>query len=75
MPMSTSFQYCRQLGLVLRLKLKQGWALLRELSGDDAYERYLQHQALHHPDEPPLCRHAFFKREQQQKWQGVKRCC
>ncbi len=75
MQLATARSACRQLGQALRLKLKQGWSLLRELSGDDAYERYLQHQALHHPDETPLCRHAFFKREQQQKWQGVKRCC
>lgn len=63
---------------VLRLllsKLQRGWKLLRELSGDDAYERYLQHQAMHHPGEKPLCRHAFFKQQQQQKWHGVKRCC
>ena len=63
-------------GLRLLLnKLQRGWKLLRELSGDDAYERYLRHQAMHHPDEPPLCRHAFFKQQQQQKWHGVKRCC
>lgn len=68
----------RRIKWILRLllsKLQRGWKLLRELSGDDAYERYLQHQAINHPDEPPLCRHAFFKQQQQQKWHGVKRCC
>ena len=69
------FSRCRLLLQSVVLKLQQGWKLLRELSGDDAYERYLQHQALAHPDEPPLCRHAFFKQQQQQKWHGVKRCC
>ncbi len=53
----------------------QCWALLRQLSGDDAYERYLRHQAKQHPDETPLDRRHFFKREQERKWHGIKRCC
>lgn len=55
--------------------LKKAWQLIRELSGDDAYERYLHHQKLHHPDETPLSRQAFFQQEQHRKWHGVKRCC
>ena len=54
---------------------------MRQLSGDDAYERYLQHYAEHHPSrlgvevEPPLSKEAFFKEWQDKKWTGVKRCC
>ncbi|RVU40235.1 YbdD/YjiX family protein [Rheinheimera riviphila] len=55
--------------------LLQCWTLLRQLSGDDAYERYLRHQLSQHPDEPPLDRKSFFKREQERKWHGIKRCC
>ncbi|MBN8444148.1 MAG: YbdD/YjiX family protein [Gammaproteobacteria bacterium] len=55
--------------------LKKAWRLIRELSGDDAYERYLRHQILHHPEETPLSRQAFFQQEQHRKWHGVKRCC
>lgn len=55
--------------------IKRCWALLRQLSGDDAYERYLRHQALAHPAETPLNRKSFFQREQERKWNGVKRCC
>ncbi len=55
--------------------LRKGWHLLRELSGDDAYERYVRHHALHHADELLLSRQEFFKQEQQKKWHGVKRCC
>ena len=55
--------------------LKEFWALLRQATGDDAYERYLRHQALAHPDEAPLDRKSFFQREQERKWNGVKRCC
>ncbi|MDZ7868743.1 MAG: CstA-like transporter-associated (seleno)protein [Rheinheimera sp.] len=28
-----------------------------------------------HPDETPLDRHSFFQREQERKWNGIKRCC
>lgn len=51
------------------------WALLRRLSGDDAYERYLTHHAGQHAEQPPLSRAAFFKQWQERKWKGVKRCC
>jgi uncharacterized short protein YbdD (DUF466 family) len=49
--------------------------VIRQLSGDDAYERYLRHHARAHPDEPPLSRTVFFRREQDRKWNGVRRCC
>jgi uncharacterized short protein YbdD (DUF466 family) len=75
MPNKVFVRRSKLLFQLLLSKLQQGWKLLRELSGDDAYERYLQHQAMNHPDEQPLCRHAFFKQAQQQKWHGVKRCC
>ncbi len=55
--------------------LKKCWALLRQLSGDDAYERYLRHHAVAHSEEIPLDRKIFFQREQERKWNGVKRCC
>ena len=55
--------------------LKNAWQAIRQLSGDDAYERYLKHCAAHHPDNAPLSREAFFKQWQDGKWQGVKRCC
>ena len=40
--------------------LRAFWAWLREVSGDDAYERYLAHHAAAHPDRAPLGRRAFF---------------
>jgi uncharacterized short protein YbdD (DUF466 family) len=55
--------------------IKTCWALLRQLSGDDAYERYLRHHTVAHPGEAPLDRKSFFQREQERKWNGVKRCC
>lgn len=51
------------------------WKIIRQLSGDDAYERYLRHHAEHHPHETALRSKEFFKREQERKWNGVRRCC
>ena len=56
--------------------LRMLWRTLRQLSGDDAYERYLAHHAAHHADgEAPLSRAEFFRQWQDGKWKGVKRCC
>ena len=59
--------------------LKNIWRNIRQLSGDDAYERYLAHYAVHHAGkndaEPALSREAFFKEWQTSKWKGIKRCC
>jgi uncharacterized short protein YbdD (DUF466 family) len=55
---------------------RRAWAALRELSGDDAYERYLAHWRAHHAGRgAPLDRAAFYRDEQRRKWEGVKRCC
>jgi uncharacterized short protein YbdD (DUF466 family) len=51
------------------------WAFVREVSGDDAHERYLKRHAQIHPDVPPMSRQAFFAAEQSRKWDGIKRCC
>ena len=52
-------------------------AFIRQLSGDDAYERYLHHWHTHHASDTsaPQSREAFFKAELERKWNGVKRCC
>lgn len=55
----------------------KGWQAIRRLSGDDAYDQYLQHFAELHADEgkAPLSRQEFFKQWQDKKWSGVNRCC
>ena len=55
----------------------RAWSVLRELSGDDAYERYLAHWRAHHAarGRAPLDRAAFCREEQRRKWDGVRRCC
>jgi uncharacterized short protein YbdD (DUF466 family) len=53
------------------------WAALREVSGDDAYERYLAHlrECPANERHAPLTRAAFFAAEQRRKWEGMRRCC
>ncbi|HEY8354003.1 MAG TPA: YbdD/YjiX family protein [Methylophilaceae bacterium] len=52
---------------------------MRRLSGDDAYERYLEHYEAMHAETlnppPRLSRKEFFAYWQEQKWNGVNRCC
>ena len=56
--------------------LRRFWATVREITGDDAYERYLAHWREHHVGkDAPLGRAAFFLAEQRRKWDGVRRCC
>lgn len=65
----------------MKAKLKTAWSWVRHLSGDDAYDRYLKHYQEHHRvgDEQggagPLSKAEFFKQWQDQKWNGIKRCC
>lgn len=54
--------------------LRQG---IRSMTGEDAYDRYLTHWRDRHGEEdlPPLDRKAFYKQQQEHKWNGIKRCC
>jgi len=51
------------------------WKFVRELSGDDAYERYLRHCEREHPAQTPLSRKSFWDGQLDRKWSGVSRCC
>jgi len=55
--------------------LTAAWGYLREVSGDDAYERYVAHHTAEHADEPLMTRKEYFVERQRQKWAGVTRCC
>ena len=61
----------------MRISLQRFWALIREATGDDAYERYLAHWHAHHSEQSgaPLDRTAFCREEQRRRWDGVRRCC
>jgi uncharacterized short protein YbdD (DUF466 family) len=51
------------------------WCFIKELIGDNAYEKYLEHQQKSHPEAKPLSRKEFFKIETERKWSGIRRCC
>jgi uncharacterized short protein YbdD (DUF466 family) len=55
--------------------LLRAWRLFRTATGDDAYERYVEHHTHAHPGEPLLSRTAFYDQRLQKKWSGVSRCC
>ena len=61
----------------MRLALRKIWSVIREVSGDDAYERYLAHWRAEHSanETTPLDRSSFYREEQRRKWDGVRRCC
>ncbi|MGH8612662.1 MAG: YbdD/YjiX family protein [Gammaproteobacteria bacterium] len=59
----------------LAKSLRTLWRALREVSGDDAYERYLAHWRTCHGDEKPLSRAEFHRVELERKWSGLRRCC
>jgi len=57
------------------MSLREAWRWLRAATGDDAYERYVEHRKRNHPGEPVLSRGDFFEERQRRKWSGVSRCC
>jgi uncharacterized short protein YbdD (DUF466 family) len=54
---------------------RRWWARLRSITGDDAYERYLMHRRLAHPDEAALDRSQFYRAELERRWSEPNRCC
>ena len=56
--------------------LKRLWAFLRDISGDSAYERYLEHCAgLRGSGIKPLSRRDFEAERQNRRWSRPSRCC
>jgi uncharacterized short protein YbdD (DUF466 family) len=53
------------------------WGALRTLSGDDRYERYVEHLRTHHPGTKPPSRSRFYASELERRWNrdGPTRCC
>jgi len=51
------------------------WALLRQASGDDAYERYREHMLQAHPGNAVMSRSAYYRFRMEQKWNRLTRCC
>lgn len=56
-------------------EIRRAWRYLRQVTGDDAYERYVAHQEERHPGTAPLTREQHFRQRQDEKWSKVSRCC
>ncbi len=59
----------------VRQFLAAGFSLLRGVTGDDAYEKYLAHHRQTSPDESPMSAQAFFRAQMDQKWSCINGCC
>jgi uncharacterized short protein YbdD (DUF466 family) len=55
--------------------LTRAWQGFRALTGEDAYERFLDHHREAHPGVPPPDRRRFYLERQNHKWSGINRCC
>ena len=51
------------------------WRFLRQVSGDDAFERYLYHMQRAHPGVPPMTRRQYYRFRTEQNWNRITRCC
>jgi uncharacterized short protein YbdD (DUF466 family) len=49
---------------------------LREVSGESAYDRYVEHMRREHPDQPVMSRRDFERRRQDAREESPRaRCC
>ena len=67
----------RAITMTLSALPRRVWDFIRAMTGDDAYEIYLDHwRAEHAADQTkPLTRREFHKRSIAERWNGVRRCC
>ena len=59
----------------LRQFLSSGLSLLRGVTGDDAYEKYLAHMQATAASQPVMSEKEFFRAQMEQKWSCVSGCC
>ena len=55
--------------------LSAGLSLLRGVTGDDAYDKYVAHVRRTQPEEKPMSAETFFRAQLEQKWNCVNGCC
>jgi uncharacterized short protein YbdD (DUF466 family) len=54
----------------------RAWRALRTLTGDDAYQRYVEHARRAHPGALPLDAATFYREQTERRFSGgVNRCC
>lgn len=54
---------------------RYAWRYLREISGDNAYDRYLATHRRTHPERPPLSRGDFYRRRLDEKYNNPGSRC
>jgi len=54
---------------------RYAWEYLKEISGENAYERYLAVHAATHPDRPPMSRGEFYRWRQDEKYNNLGSRC
>jgi uncharacterized short protein YbdD (DUF466 family) len=59
----------------VRQFLSSGLSLLRGVTGDDAYEKYLAHMQRTAPQEQPMNARDFYRAQLEQKWSCINGCC
>ncbi len=59
----------------VRQFLSSGLTLLRGVTGDDAYDKYIAHMRASAPDEAPMNARDFFRAQLENKWSCINGCC
>jgi uncharacterized short protein YbdD (DUF466 family) len=59
----------------VRQFLSSGLSLLRGVTGDDAYDKYLAHMRASAPTEQPMSAREFFRVQLENKWSCISGCC
>ena len=44
-------------------------------TGNNEYQKYLDHQKQFYPSQKPLNKQQFFAKKEQEKWNKINRCC
>jgi uncharacterized short protein YbdD (DUF466 family) len=59
----------------VRQFLSSGLSLLRGVTGDDAYDKYLAHMRASRPGEPPMSAREFYRAQLENRWSCINGCC
>jgi uncharacterized short protein YbdD (DUF466 family) len=62
-------------GNPVRQFLSSGLSLLRGVTGDDAYEKYVAHMHNTQPGVEPMDASKFYRAQMEQKWSCINGCC
>ena len=55
--------------------LRYAWEYLKEISGENAYDRYLLAHAATHPERPAMSRGEFYRHRQDEKYNNPGSRC